>query len=679
MLDKLPSIYNKNKLIFRSLLYITAVIFIVYGMPKKLVFNNTYHKNTTWQYDDLIANFDFAIQKAPEEIENEKKFLKAQKVLYYDKDTTILTNIKSKIKNDLDQYTLLQTTKNKLVNVLDKEYSKGVFSTKKGISNQENPSIVVKNKHSSFATEYLLSELSDIQKVKKQIVTILNDSVGSLLYQEIQPFLSNNLIYNEELTEEVFQQKVNKIALTKGLIQRGDVIIEKGHIIDDYKFIALNSYQKEYELQAWSTKKQWGLILGYSIFIALTILILFLYLYYFEKDIVQNNVQITFLVFNILSTISLAIIANRFFPELFYILPFCLQPIILRSFFDQGITIVTYVVTILIVSFLAPHNHFEFLYIQLVAGIITILTNQKLDKRVNLYIAVVKIILVYELMYLSHILIQEGAITDISALRNPMSHFLLSGIFTFLALPLIYLYEKIFGLMSDLSLLELSDSNHPLLRLLATEAPGTLQHSMQVANLAEEAAIEVGGNALLVKIGAMYHDIGKLANPTFFIENQNHMLNPHDDLDPLESVEIIIGHVIEGIDLAKKYRLPDRIIDFIRTHHGDSIVYYFYAKYKELHPEEEIDIKKFKYKGPKPFSKETAILMMCDSIEAASKSLKNPTSLDFEKLVNTIIDKQLESGQFNNAEISLKEIGQIKKVLINRLVNIYHVRIEYPD
>lgn len=379
-----------------------------------------------------------------------------------------------------------------------------------------------------------------------------------------------------------------------------------------------------------------------------------------------------------LFTIGLGMIANRLFPDLFYILPFCLQPIVIRSFFDQGTAIVTHVVTVLILSFLA-HNSFEFLYIQLIAGIITILTNQKLHKRVNLYIAVVKIILVYELSYLSGILIQEGTLMNVAELWKPMFHFLLSGIFTFLVLPLIYLYERIFGMMSDLSLLELSDSNHPLLRKLATEAPGTLQHSMQVANLAEEAAIEVGGNALLVKIGAMYHDIGKLANPTFFIENQNHMINPHDDLDPVESAEIIIGHVIEGIDLAKKYRLPDRIIDFIRTHHGDSLVYYFYSKYKEKYPEEEINIKQFKYKGPKPFSKETAILMMCDSIEAASKSLKNPTSLDFEQLVNTIIDKQLDNGQFNNAEISLKEIGQIKKVLIKRLINIYHVRIEYPE
>ncbi len=679
MLNKLTHIYNKNKLIFRVFLYLIAVVLIVYGMPEKLVFNNNFHKNTTWQYDDLIAEFDFAIQKTPEEIQNEKSFLESQKIYYYNKDTAVLSNILSKIQNDLGNYVLLQSTKNELVKALKKEYSKGVFQSKTGMSTQDNPSIIVKDRQSSYASEYLLSELSDIQKVKKEIVAILNDSVGTLLYQDIQPFLNDNLIYNEELTEEIFQQKINKVSLTKGLIQRGDQIIEKGHIIDDYKFMVLNSYKKEYEQQVWNKEKQWGLILGYSIFVALTVLILFLYLYYFEKRIIQNNVQLTFLVFNILFTIGLAIIANRFFPELFYILPFCLQPIILRSFFDQGTTIVTYVVTILMVSFLVPYNNFEFLYIQLIAGIITILTNQKLDKRVNLYIAVVKIILVYELTYLSGILIQEGTVANVSGLWNPMSHFLLSGIFTFLALPLIYLYEKIFGLMSDLSLLELSDSNHPLLRLLATEAPGTLQHSMQVANLAEEAAIEVGGNALLVKIGAMYHDIGKLANPTFFIENQNHMINPHDDLDPIESTEIIIGHVVEGIDLAKKYRLPDRIIDFIRTHHGDSLVYYFYTKHKELYPGETIDSKKFKYKGPKPFSKETAILMMCDSIEAASKSLKNPTSLDFEKLVNTIIDKQLESGQFNNAEISLKEIGQIKKVLINRLINIYHVRIEYPE
>ncbi|APD05905.1 uncharacterized protein UJ101_00356 [Flavobacteriaceae bacterium UJ101] len=678
MINKLTNVYNKNKLIFRVILFLVTVISIVYCMPKKLVFNNEFYKNTTWKYDDLVADFNFAIQKTPEEIQNEKAFLEEQKAFYYEKDTTILSNIISKIKNDLNQYEIDQNIKNRLIYKLKEDYSRGIFQSKIAIGGQSNPKIVIRDQNSLHASEYLLSELSDVQKVKQEVTQILNDSIGIILYEDIQPFLNGNLIYDENLTEEIYQQKINKIALTKGLIQRGEEIIEKGHIIDDYKFTVLNSYKKEYEKQVWNNERQWGLMLGYLIVVALTVLILFLYLYYFRKEIIQNNIQVTFLVFNVLFTIGLGMIANRLFPDLFYILPFCLQPIVIRSFFDQGTAIVTHVVTVLILSFLA-HNSFEFLYIQLIAGIITILTNQKLHKRVNLYIAVVKIILVYELSYLSGILIQEGTLMNVAELWKPMFHFLLSGIFTFLVLPLIYLYERIFGMMSDLSLLELSDSNHPLLRKLATEAPGTLQHSMQVANLAEEAAIEVGGNALLVKIGAMYHDIGKLANPTFFIENQNHMINPHDDLDPVESAEIIIGHVIEGIDLAKKYRLPDRIIDFIRTHHGDSLVYYFYSKYKEKYPEEEINIKQFKYKGPKPFSKETAILMMCDSIEAASKSLKNPTSLDFEQLVNTIIDKQLDNGQFNNAEISLKEIGQIKKVLIKRLINIYHVRIEYPE
>ncbi|MFV0531345.1 MAG: HD family phosphohydrolase [Flavobacteriales bacterium] len=676
MINKLTNVYNKNKLIFRVVIFLATVVSIVYFIPKKLVFNNEFYKNTTWQYGDLVADFDFAIRKTPEEINNEKVFIEKQKAFYYTKDTAVLSNILSKINNG--QYKIKKSVKNQLISSLKKNYSKGVFQSKIIISDQTNPKIIVKDHNSSQALEYVLDKLSDIQDIKKEIAPILDDSIGKLLYEDIEPFLNNNLIYDEKLTEEIIQQKMNKISLTKGLIKRGEKIIEKGHIIDDYKFMVLDSYKKEYEQQVWNNKKQWGLTLGYFVIVALTILILFLYLYYFRKKIIQNNTQVTFLAFNIFFTVGLGVIANRFFPDLFYILPFCLQPIVIRSFFDQGTAIVTHIITILILSFLA-HNNFEFLYIQLIAGIITVLTNQKLHKRVNLYVAVVKIILVYELAYLSGILIQEGTLDNLSELWKPIFHFLLSGIFTFLVLPLIYLYERIFGLMSDLSLLELSDSNHPLLRLLSAKAPGTLQHSMQVANLAEEAAIEVGGNALLVKIGAMYHDVGKISNPTFFIENQNHIVNPHDDLDPTESTKIIINHVIEGIDLAKKYRLPDRIIDFIRTHHGDSLVHYFYTKYKEKHPEKEIDIKQFKYKGPKPFSKETAILMMCDSIEAAAKSLKSPTNLDFEKLVNTIIDKQLDSGQFNNATISLKEIGQIKKVLIKRLINIYHVRIEYPE
>ncbi len=676
MANRKLDLYSKNKLIFSVLLFMFSVAITVYLMPKKLIFNYEFHKNTLWQYDDLITDLDFGIEKTSEEIEEEQRLLEKEKVFYYEMNPSVLSDIVVRIQADSLSSLIENEKRKRLFKLLNTIYLKGVLSDQIAFD-KKNRKIITKIKNSPRASAHNLRELHTIQSVKESIIEILNDSVSTLLYHHIKPLLKDNLTYDKNLTQEVYQQKLNKISVSKGLIKRGEKIIKKGQLIDNEKFKELKSYKKEYEKQVWGHKKQVGLILGYVILITLIFSTLFLYLYCFEKEKLQDNTQLTFLVSNILVTITLSVIIHRFLPEFLYLLPFCLQPVVIRSFFNQGIAIVAHIVTILIVSFIA-RNSFEFVYIQLIAGIITILTNQKLHQRVNLYISVSKIILIYELAYISGVFIQEGTVSEINHLWFTMFLFFLSGVFTFLVLPLIYLYERIFGLTSDLSLLELSDSNHPLLRLLATEAPGTLQHSMQVANLAEEAAIEVGANALLVKVGSLYHDIGKLVNPIFFIENQNYIVNPHDDLPPEKSAEIIIAHVAEGINLAKKYKLPDRIIDFIRTHHGDTLVYYFYKKYKDMHPDEEVSLKRFKYSGPQPFSRETAILMICDSIEAASKTLKNPTSSDFEHLVNSIIDKHLESGQFNHATISLKEISDIKKVIINRLINIYHVRVEYP-
>jgi hypothetical protein len=316
------------------------------------------------------------------------------------------------------------------------------------------------------------------------------------------------------------------------------------------------------------------------------------------------------------------------------------------------------------------------MFLQIIAGIVTILTVSELYKRANLFISVGQITLIYIIAYFAFFVIHEGSIDNLQWETFVM--FILAGLATLFVQPLIYAYEKLFGLVSDVSLLELSDTNTKLLKELSNKAPGTFHHSLNVANLAEASANEIGANAMLVRVGALYHDIGKMGNPTYFTENQSTGINPHEELSSKESASIIIDHVLEGIEIAKKYNLPDRVIDFIRTHHGTSVVYYFYKKEMQLldgnaNPED------FMYPGPKPFSKETAILMMCDSVEAASKSLKEPTSTKIDAFVENIISKQMESGQFLNANITFKEIQSIKKVLKHKLANIYHLRIEYPE
>ncbi|MEP2281439.1 HDIG domain-containing metalloprotein, partial [Maribacter sp.] len=352
----------------------------------------------------------------------------------------------------------------------------------------------------------------------------------------------------------------------------------------------------------------------------------------------------------------------------------CILPLILKTFFDARLGLFVHVLTILILGFVVP-NSFEYIFLQIITGIVTILTVSELYKRANLFVSVGQITLIYIIGYLAFHTIHEGDLSDIEWFT--LGLFLLNGMITLFVQPLIYIYEKVFGLVSDVSLLELSDTNSKLLKELSNRAPGTFHHSLQVANLAEAAANEIGANAMLVRVGALYHDIGKMNDPTYFTENQVTNVNPHDELSPKDSARIIIDHVIKGIEIARKNNIPDRVIDFIRSHHGTTLVYYFYKKQKEL--EEDVNEEDFRYPGPLPFSRETAILMMADSVEAASKSLKNPTFLIIDEFVDKIISGQMKANQFLNADITFKEIETIKKIFKQKLINIYHLRVEYPE
>lgn len=366
----------------------------------------------------------------------------------------------------------------------------------------------------------------------------------------------------------------------------------------------------------------------------------------------------------------------KYNADYLYVVPLSVLPIVLKAFFDARLGLFTHVLTVLLLGYIVP-NSFEFIYLHIIAGMVTILTVSELYKRANLFISVAQITLIYMLTYFAFSIIREGNASQING-----QYFLLfaaNGLLSFLSIILIYMYEKVFGLVSDVTLLELSNTNTKLLRELNEKAPGTFQHSMQVANLAEAAANEIGANSMLIRTGALYHDIGKMLNPMYFTENQSTGVNPHNDLSPGDSSKIITDHVIKGVELAKKYKLPDRIIDFIRTHHGTSSTYYFYMKEKELNPDVVVDIKKFQYQGPIPFSKETAILMMCDASEAASKSLTKPTALSVSNLIDKIISKQMADNQFLNSDITFREIEMIKKVIKKKLMNIYHLRVEYPE
>jgi len=358
-----------------------------------------------------------------------------------------------------------------------------------------------------------------------------------------------------------------------------------------------------------------------------------------------------------------------------YIMPFTIVPIILRTFYDSRLALFVHVVTVLLVGFFVP-NSYLFVFLNILAGMVAIISLTSIYRRSKLIVTSLMVIITYSIIYFGTAIVQEGSLNTIE--WKYFAWFALNGILILIAFPLIYVFEKIFGFLSDTTLMELSDTNQTLLRMLAEIAPGTFQHSLQVANLAEDAVFKIGGNPLLARTGALYHDIGKMDEPFYFIENQSQGANPHDNLEFEQSAAKIINHVTKGVEIARKYNLPEPIIDFIRTHHGTTTVQFFYKSFIKKYPAKEVDVKKFSYPGPKPFSRELAVLMMADSVEAASRSLKEINDNTIDNLVEDIINAQMKDEQFNDANITFRDITTVKEVFKTRLRNIYHVRIPYP-
>ncbi|MGV6844641.1 MAG: HD family phosphohydrolase [Lutibacter sp.] len=681
----LNKILVNHSLIYKFFLYIITVFLIVYLFPKGGQFKYEFQKGKPWQYENYYAPFNFSIQKSPEEIEQDKEQIKATSKQFYDYNEQIVSQVKQVVNQKVNDYfnqsansgvstkKVLLRTVNLLLNKL---YETGYINDA-DYEQLNRPIITLKtgNKIREIEANKLLNsdEINKMISDKIGIEPLSDDeqAIRTILNDNLQP----NVSFNKILTDRNLAENLSKISYTKGLVAVNQRIILKGDIVEGEKLAILNSLKQEYESQVWSKSNYNWIVFGYTILVALAFLMLFLFVRKYRNEIFENNTKVTFIFFNIIFIVLLVTLTVKFDAKYVYIVPIVILPLVLKAFFDARLGLFTHVLTVLLLGFIVP-NSFEFIFLQIIAGIVTILTISELYKRANLFISVLQITAVYYISYLAFSIIQEGNAKAL--IWEKFLYFALNGGATLFVLPLIYIFEKLFGLISDESLKELSNTNNKLLRELAEKAPGTFQHSLQVANLAEASANEVQANAMLVRTGALYHDIGKMDNPMYFTENQSTNVNPHHELSPKDSAAIIINHVIKGIELAKKNHLPDRIIDFIRTHHGTTLVYYFY-KMEENQIGEAVDEKPFQYPGPIPFSKETAILMMCDSVEAASRSLKEPTAQMLDDLVEKIITKQLEGGQFMNADITFKELNTIKKVLKKKLKNIYHLRIEYPE
>ena len=673
--------YKNQSLVSKIFLFILTLIVVVYLFPKGGKFKYDVQKGKPWQYENLYAPFNFILKKSALELEKEREAVIKQAIPYFDFDSEVVErvlqdfnrNFDFKFNDSLGSASLAKTYGEVLIKNI---YNKGVL---------ENDVIIIKDKQVYLKKGNEVLEqpvfMSSFLNVS-QIPEYISNSIARTSYFQLEDFykelitdiIKPNVFLNKSLTNTVMETHLSTIALNRGIIEKGTLIISKGEVVEGSKFQILNSLKAVFASQVWSESNYYWIVLGYSMLVALALLMLYLFLRKYRPEIYNDTTKITFICFNIVLMVLLTTLIVKYNANYLYIVPICVSPLILKAFFDPRLGLFVHVLTVLILGFIVP-NSFEYMFLQIIAGIVTILTVSELYKRANLFISVSQITLVYIVGFFAFYIIHEGNISGID--WETFVYFIICGLLTLFSHPLIYFYEKLFGLVSDVSLLELSDTNSKLLKELSDKAPGTFHHSLNVANLAESAANEINANAMLVRVGALYHDIGKMNNPLYFVENQATSVNPHNELAPKESAKIIIDHVIEGIEIAKKNKLPDRVIDFIRTHHGTSLVYYFYKK--QLDGGEAVNENDFKYLGPKPFSKETAILMMADSVEAASKSLKEPNYTLIDSFVENIINKQMEQGQFLNSNITFKEIELIKKVLKKKLTNIYHIRIEYPE
>jgi putative nucleotidyltransferase with HDIG domain len=682
MNKRLSRFSKKQALVYKVFLFIASTILVIYLLPRGGQFKYDFQKGKPWQYENLYAPFSFTIKKSDEAIESEIEELRKSATPYFDFDSGIIAQNKTKFRQLLNEAyvdTLYSSEKSAIYDlgssIIDQVNVHGITDEIHAYSQDQ----LVYLKNGNEVDEITYGQILKQEDLDGRINDLINggsndESVRELLEILLKRSISINVSFNNRLTEAAIASELQEISPNRGIIEKDGRIIAKGEVVEGDTFQILNSLKAEYQSQVWSKSNRVWLLVGYALLVSLVFLMLFLFLNKYRQEIYSNNTKVTFIFFNVILMVFLTTFIVKLDAAFVYVVPLCVLPLILKAFFDPRLGLFVHVLTLLLLGFIVP-NSFEYLFLQIIAGIVTILTVSELYRRANLFISVGQITLIYIIGYFAFFIIQEG---NIQALEwQTFGYFILCGLATLFAHPLIYFYEKLFGLVSDVSLLELSDTNTKLLKELSNKAPGTFHHSLNVANLSEAAANEIGANAMLVRVGALYHDIGKMIQPTYFTENQLNAVNTHNELAPKESARIIIDHVIKGIEIARKNNLPDRIIDFIRTHHGTNLVYYFYSKEKEMNG--EADKADFTYPGPIPFSKETAILMMADSVEAASKSLKEPTSSKIDAFVEKIVNSQMDNGQFLNANITFKEIQTIKKVLKKKLNNIYHLRVEYPE
>lgn len=663
-----------------GLVFLTSFI-IIWFLPRNEAKQYAYEIGEPWHYGTLIAKFDFPVYKTDETVQRERDSLLHSFQPYYNYDNSVEPVQTAKLRVELAKAgTLPPGFAQALIEKLHQLYQTGIMGTPQynSFNNDTTSQIRV-----VFGKDAESRKVSLIYSTMTAYELLLDDSYLSkerLLMQRLNmnDYIMPNLILDHNRTETARNDLLSGISPASGMVMAGQKIIGQGDMVDDYNYRVLNSMEKEIDRRQVGKSQITRHFVGNIIYVISFMLLFTLYLTLFRRDYFSKPRCVAML-YTFIALFPLCVslmMEHSYFSFSVYVLPFAMGPIFVRIFMDSRTAFVTHLITVLI-SACALRYQFDFIIIQTIAGLIAIYSLREVSTRSQIFRTALWVFVATCAMYFALKLMESNG--DMRFGRSMYYHFLINGVLLLLAYPLMFVVEKTFGFVSVLTLIELSDTNKGLLRKLSEIAPGTFQHSITVGNLASEIANKIGAKATLARTGALYHDIGKIKNPAFFTENQQGGMNPHDNLTEKESARIIIAHVTDGVKLAEEYNLPVVIRDFILTHHGCGMSKYFYIKYQNEHPNEVVDKSTFTYPGPNPSTREQAILMMADSCEAASHSLKEYTEESIAKLVNQLVDQQVKDGLFSECKITFYDIAVAKQVLIERLKAIYHTRIQYPE
>lgn len=673
--------FSYKNLIYKSLIFIATVSVIVYFLPNEGKFNYQFDINKPWKYGLLQASFDFPIYKNDIQVQKEQDSILADYQPYFQIDKEAEKNVLSKLREDYNKTLRHSLPGTDYVRYIERTlkalYEDGIIAGNDLKRMEEDSIIAIRLVDKNVATSRFIDQLYTVKEAYEYLLNADTTHYKKKILQQcnLNDYITPNLVYDEEKSEAAQKDLLSNISWANGFVLNGQKIIDRGEIVDEQTYNILESLRKEWEKRSDSVQEKRLTLAGQILYVGIFLFCFMAYLELFRADYYERKGTLTLL---------FALIA--FFPVLssimveqnlssIYVVPFAMIPIIVRAFLDSRTAFMAHVTIILLCSITLRFPH-EFILLQVVAGMVAIYSLRELSQRSQLLRTALVVFISYALLYFAFELIHEDDLTKLNT--RMYIYFMINGILLLFAYPLLFLLEKIFGFTSDVTLVELSNINNSLLREMSEVAPGTFQHSLQMANLAAAAANKIGGKSQLVRTGALYHDIGKMVNPAFFTENQSGV-NPHKSLSYEQSAQVIISHITDGLKLAEKHNLPKVIKDFISTHHGRGLTKYFYISYKNEHPDEEVDQEKFRYPGPNPFTKEQAVLMMADSVEAASRSLPEYTEESISTLVDKIIDTQVSEGYFKECPITFKDIATVKALFKEKLKTMYHTRISYPE